>query len=256
MFVDILEEFSISELSFNYPAPKLTILYAEEGDFLAALNLYNQSRFEEALKIFHKLSLEEPQNINYINGCACTYFSLKAYEKALECYNKAMNISNSYHCHFHYFGFNVSYNIALISKCLGDMESFEKYTNKARFFYNEGYKSATNTLQKTMKDCLPPFKDVCIFKESSLEQNIIKAEEFYIACQYEMALKEFYYILQINEEQHFKYHLHAAELHFNRGMCFKILGSSEIARVDFEKALKMESNNPNHDKIFQEMKKL
>ncbi len=205
---------------------KVKEVLLERGEFKVENFLYTNL---EQLNLKESLEIDD-KNIDLNLALACHYYNKNALEKSLKLLNKCVYISNSYHCYFHYFGFNLGMKIW--SKTGEDF-----YKKKAEFLYPNG--------GDISEEFLPAYKDVCIFRESTCFRLFFSER---IDC-----LKTAF---ERSEEEHLTYHLLSADVFFLRGLIWRDLNKPEIAKVDFEKALKMESKNPKNDIILKEISKL
>jgi tetratricopeptide (TPR) repeat protein len=201
----------------------LDIALQEKPNFKAQTFLYTNPEGSNILQ-------KDEKDIDLNLALACYYFNEGLLDKALELLNKCVYISNSYHCYFHYFGFNLGMKIW---EKTGD----EEFRKRAEFLYPRG--------EQIMEDFLPPYKDICIFKYSTcfkgfFSNNIITLKEAF----------------ERSEREHFAYHLVSADIFFLRGLVWKYKNRPEIAKVDFEKALKMEGQNPKNELIRKELLKI
>jgi tetratricopeptide (TPR) repeat protein len=221
MLYEVWKEYGILEELTAKPKMELFNLYSKEDSiFLKACEIFEAGFHEKASEIFSELLVKEPENIDYAFAFSVCNFHLHSLEKTILLLNKCVFISNSYHCYFHYFGFNLCMNLF---KKTGE----EKFFERAKFLYPEGLKSSENL----ENEALPSFKNLCIFQDSKT-RKLPEMEAF-----------------EVSEKEHYEYHLLTAKIYFLRGLCFQMKGKLEIAKVDFEKALNMENKNPFNETI-------
>ena len=212
----------------------LNLYSNQDATFLNGVQFYKEGSFKQSLEVFSQASKKEPGNLDYILALATCLLTIGSLNEALLQAHKAVNLVNKYHCHFHYFGFNLCMKIAKLA------QEPEEFLKRAEFLYPEGFKTL---MEPNIKgDALPEFKDLCIFLNSTTQKM----------CE-EENLEAFLKALEISEEEHFNYHLIASQAHFIRGMIFKLQKSPEIAKIEFEKALKMEAKNPYKHLILKEL---
>ena len=193
-------------------------------------NLYSQLSPNLTLQdLINKLKLDV-KNLDINLAIANFYYQDNSLKKALDFANKSVLISNSYHSYFHYFGFNIATKIY-------KQNNQNKYKDQALFFYPHG--------TQIEESFLPPYKNLCIFENSDLHKNFYSYDIDILKQTFEQSC-----------EEHLRYHLITADIFLLRGMIWKELNKPEIARVDLEKALKMELKNPKNDLIKLELKKL
>lgn len=252
--LNILDEFGITELSKIHAIPYPIKLFGGDLELESIIDLYKNGKFEQVLERINC----DVQNVDFFSLIAGAYFGLKSFEKALFFFQKSTTLANSYHAHFHYFGFNVCNNLAILAKNLNNNTLYAEFVKKAEFLYFHGLKNGLEfkEVRDFENDMLPKFQDLCIFKGNGLMKIIEDGMRFYKMEDYNRSFAFFQNILEENERQHFAYHIFLAHQHFHRGLCFEILGKPEIAIVDYEKALKMDTKNPNNDKIQTALKNL
>ncbi len=195
-------------------------------------SVVNFAKFKPQSFLYTKIEEETPlqddeNDIDKSLALASFYFNENAMQKALKTLDKCVFISNSYHCYFHYFGFNLATKLWLLN-------GNEAYKKKADFLYPTG----TFKEETIGEDFLPAYKDICIFKESTCFKAILQNDE--------KILEEAF---TRSEKEHFNYHLVTADIFLLRALVWKALNKPEIANIDLEKALKMEGKNPRNPEI-------
>lgn len=248
---NILNEFELEGISKTHTLPNINTFYEAGSDFNFAYDLYKEGRHTEVIEAL-KITLD----VQELSLKAFSYFALGAYEGALNILNKVILTCGSYHCYFHYFGFNTLSNLIVISQQL-NYEKLNLFLEKAEFLYKHGFAKGIDfkSPEDFKKDLLPKNKNICIFNESHLLQKINGACDLYEKRDFAQSLKQFESIFEENEVEHYSYHIFLSNQHYLRGLCFEILGMQEVARVDFEKALLMERKNPFNSQIKYEITK-
>ena len=201
-----------------------------EKQKISTVNLYTDLKQDVSLEELLAMLKEDGKNIDINLAIALFYYHNNVGEKAMKFANECVFISNSYHSYFHYFGFNLGMKIY-------EQTKEEEFKNKALFFYPRGGEPS--------EDFLPSYKNLCIFEGSDLHKSFYSNDV--------AVLKEAF---KKSSTEHLLYHIVSADIFLLRGLLWKEFNKPEIARVDFEKALKMEPKNPKNALIKRELQKL
>lgn len=207
---------NFSEFYTTQPVlPQVLSLYSHNCvNFLTANREFEKGNLHNALQL---LKDEGSLDENLLK--ALIYLKANSVNKALNAVKKAIFIVNKYHSHFHFLGFDL--NMAAFKRT-GE----EVYFKKAEFLYKPGLVSGEEVNFVPLQE----ERNLCIFK--NIEASTIESVE----------------------AEHYNFHVSAAAAHFLHGLCYKFLTKPEIARVEFEKALKMEPKNPFNSVILKYLK--
>ena len=194
--------------------------------------LYSQGKIEKALKSLDLLIAQYPEEPVLYNFKGTCFYSLKQYNKAVDCYQKAIKINPDY-AEAHYNLANVFHEIGRIDAAIKGYEQAthfkpdypEAFNNLGLVFQEIGkFKLAITSYEKALT-IKPDYAEV----HSNIGKLYKEQDQIYLS------INHYKKSLNINPNY--------LEAHFNLGISLKDLGQLDGAIACYENALKI---NPDH----------
>ena len=192
------------------------------------------SKYEKAIECFDKAIELDPNSAIAYNNRGNAYYYLKQYEGAIKDYNKAIEQDPNY-ANTYYSRGRAYYNLKQYERAIEDYTRAivldPNYATDANAYHNRGW------AYYNLKQYEIAIEDYN--KAIALNQNFAVAYNnrgfaYYYLSQYEIAIADYDKAIELNPN--------LAEAYNNRGVAYKNLGQYERAIEDYDKAIELDPN--------------